>query len=649
VKPADIARIITLGPPTLAPDGRRAVVAASRVDLVENEYRSALWIVDTDGGALPRQLTHGHHDSAPAWSPDGRWIAFLRAEGEGKSQLHLLAADGGDARSLTDLPLGSGAPTWSPDSSAIAFAARVPEPDRYGQTTSVPPEKEPPRRITGLQYREDGIGFYNDRRSHVFVIDITADRPKATQVTDGDWDDRHVAWHPDGTQLAFLSSRHDGREHDRCSDAFVVGPDGSGLRQITDTSLSLEGLAYGPGGHTLLALGCESGADPADSWLARSNSLWLVDAEASAPVAGVRLTDELTTNVSCEHIVLDGDHALVGVENRGAVDLVAVALDGDGDHATLPAVTVRSAGLRQITAFACAGGVTVATLADPTTGGELARIDADGSPAVLTDFGADIAPTLVPITEVTATAPDGYPVHGFLAVPPGDGPHPVLLMIHGGPFAQYGWTLLDEAQVYAAAGYAVVYGNPRGSSGYGFEHGRYILGDVGEKQAPDVLALLDHVLERPDFDPTRVGVLGGSHGGYMTTWLIGHTDRFGAAVSERAVNAIDSFEGSSDIGWDFADNLYGLDPEQRRRQSPLTYAESISTPLLIIHSEHDWRCPIEQAQRLYVAIRKRSTDVEMLLFPGEGHELSRSGVPSHRIARFEAIVDWFDRQLRPST
>ncbi len=231
-------------------------------------------------------------------------------------------------------------------------------------------------------------------------------------------------------------------------------------------------------------------------------------------------------------------------------------------------------------------------------------------------------------------------------VPEGDGPHPVLLMIHGGPFAQYGWTVFDEAQVYARAGYAVVYGNPRGSSGYGAAYGRHIRGDVGERSSVDLFALLDDALARPDLDATRLGVLGGSHGGFMTSWIVGHTDRFAAAVSERAVNALDSFIGSSDIGWGFTDDLYGREASELHRQSPLTYADKISTPLLIIHSEQDWRCPIEQAQRLYVALRKRDAEVEMLIFPGEGHELSRSGLPSHRVARFEAIVDWFDRHLR---
>ena len=158
--------------------------------------------------------------------------------------------------------------------------------------------------------------------------------------------------------------------------------------------------------------------------------------------------------------------------------------------------------------------------------------------------------------------------------------------------------------------------------------------------------MLDDALARPELDASRVGVLGGSHGGFMTTWLVGNSTRFTAAVSERAVNAIDSFTGSSDIGWGFAEALYGTDLEQQRKQSPLTYADNISTPLLIIHSEHDWRCPVEQAQRLYVALRNRDAEVEMLLFPGEGHELSRSGLPSHRVARFEAIVEWFDRYLK---
>jgi dipeptidyl aminopeptidase/acylaminoacyl peptidase len=306
-----------------------------------------------------------------------------------------------------------------------------------------------------------------------------------------------------------------------------------------------------------------------------------------------------------------------------------------------------SGGQRQITGFAVAGDTIVLTYKDESSVGELGVLR-DGSIHTLTDFGASLRAQAAPrpIVELTTAAPDGQPLHGFLVAPEGDGPHPVLLMIHGGPFTQYGWTLFDEAQVYAGAGYAVVYTNPRGSSGYGAAYGDWISGDVGERSSVDLLALLDAALVRPELDETHVGVLGGSHGGYMTSWLVGHTDRFAAAVSERAVNAIDSFTGSSDIGWGFGDDLYSTDAEDQRRQSPLTYAGKITTPLLIVHSEQDWRCPLEQGQRLYVALRSRDADVEMLIFPGEGHELSRSGLPSHRVARFEAIVDWFDRYLK---
>jgi dipeptidyl aminopeptidase/acylaminoacyl peptidase len=636
MKPTDIAQLVTLGRPSLSPDGAQVVVAATRPDLEADEYRSSLWIFPTDGSAPGRQLTHGDHDSAARFSPDGRWLAFLRSTGEDKPQLHLLPTSGGDACRLTELPGGAGAPAWAPDSSALAFCARVPEQGRYGQDAKVPAEKEPPRRVSGLQYRLDDVGFTIDRRSHVFVVAVDAEalaeRPTPRQLTDGDYEHSDVAWSPDGSTLAFISARHDRREHDRITDVFLVRSDGSDLRRLTDTTLWLSAPAFTPDGSSILVCG----QDP-DNGVIGNLGVWSI--AVNAPGRPSRLTDEKTVHLSTERIIIDRGRALVVTENRGADDLLAVPFDGS-------APIVVSAGHRRIHDVDVANGTTVVTYEDPTTPGEVASLAGDGF-TPLTDFAAQLRATgrTVALEEMLTSAPDGYPVHGFLVVPPGDGPHPVLLMIHGGPFTQYGWGLFDEAQVYASAGYAVVYGNPRGSSGYGQAHGQWIVGDVGDRSTPDLLALLDAALERPDLDAARVGVLGGSHGGFMTSWLIGHTDRFRAAVSERAVNAIDSFEGSSDIGWDFADQLYGPDPAERRRQSPLTYADQIGTPLLIIHSEQDWRCPIEQAQRLYVSLRKRDAPVELLIFPGEGHELSRSGAPSHRVARFEAILDWFSRHI----
>jgi dipeptidyl aminopeptidase/acylaminoacyl peptidase len=638
VKPTDIAQLITLSPPALSPDGRTAAFATSRADVAANEYRGQIWIAPVDAGAPPRPLTNGPRDSAPRFSPDGTRLAFLRTEPGGKPQLHVLPLDGGEPRRITDLPGGAGAAAWSPDSRSIAFCARVPESGRYGTDEKVSPEQEAPRRITGLQYRRDNVGFLADRREHVFVLGLDGSG-EPVQLTEGDHDDSDVTWSPDGQWLAFTSARHQEREHDEIRDVFVIRADGSGTRQLTDGTLALSAPAFTPDGARILAIGCDHGPGR-DRWVARNDGLFAIGTDG--PARPNRLTEAETIQVVSERLVLDGDRVLVLAANRGAVDLLAVPLDGSGPQ-------VLSAGPRQLTGVASAQGRTVVTYTDAGTPGELAALRSGGEPAPLTAFAAELgaAVSTVALSEVNTAAPDGYPVHGFLALPDGPGPHPVLLMVHGGPYAQYGWTLFDEAQVYAGAGYAVVYGNPRGSSGYGQAHGAAIRGDVGERSAVDLYALLDAALERPELDASRVGVLGGSHGGFMTSWLIGHGDRFGAAVSERAVNAIDSFTGSSDIGWNFARDLYGPDVEAQRRQSPLTYADAITTPLLIIHSEQDWRCPLEQAQRLYVALRSRDATVELLLFPGEGHELSRSGLPQHRVARFEAILDWFDRYLRP--
>jgi dipeptidyl aminopeptidase/acylaminoacyl peptidase len=632
VQPTDIADLGDPSAPTLSPDGTTAVVALSRPDLERNEYVSSLWLVSSDGSAAPRRLTHGRRDSAPRFSPDGRWIAFLRAEGEGKPQLHLLPVDGGDARRLTDLPLGAGVAVWAPDSRRIAFSARVPEPGRYGQDEDVPAEKEPPRRITGLRYRLDNVGFLVDRRLHVHVVDLPAgdDPAPVRQITDGDWDDQDPAWSPDGKWIAFASARRVSGERDLAQDIWLVGPDGGEPTRITDNTLSLETPVFTPDGRTVLAQGIET---TDRRRVARNRGLWAVDAGGGR---ARRLTDTETVHLASERIVTTPDAALVLAENQGAVDLLAVPYDGGEPE-------VRTAGPLVVLAADAAADTVVVTYGDAERYGEVGVVRS-GTVDRLTDFGRDLAP--LPISDFEVKAPDGQRLHGFVVEPAGEGPHPVLLMIHGGPFTQYTWRVFDEAQVYAGAGYAVVYPNPRGSSGYGESYGAHIRGDVGARSAADLLALLDAALQRPSLDASRVGVLGGSHGGFMTSWLVGTTDRFRAAVSERAVNAIDSFEGSSDIGWNFADDLYGPDPEDRRRQSPLTYADDIDTPLLIIHSEHDWRCPLEQAQRLYVALRRRDAPAEMLLFPGEGHEMSRTGLPSHRVARFAAILDWFDRHLK---
>ncbi|PFG20522.1 alpha/beta hydrolase family protein [Serinibacter salmoneus] len=308
-------------------------------------------------------------------------------------------------------------------------------------------------------------------------------------------------------------------------------------------------------------------------------------------------------------------------------------------------------------AHALPDGRVVAGVVLPESPGEVVLLDsadAGGTPRVwsLGDLAAALreARGVRISTELTAQAPDGYPVHGWLATPDpqrvGAGPHPVLLMIHGGPYAAYEDVFFDEVQAYTQAGYAVVYGNPRGGAGYGADHGRAIQGRWGTVDAQDVLALLDHALAtHPELDAARTGVLGGSYGGYLTAWLTTRTDRFVAAVVERGFLDPISFAGSSDIGWVFGHQNLGEDPERLAAQSPMAHLSRVVTPTLVIHSEQDWRCPVEQGQRWYVGLRRQGVPTELLLFPGEGHELSRSGRPRHRRERFEAILEWFGRYL----
>jgi dipeptidyl aminopeptidase/acylaminoacyl peptidase len=644
MRPTDLSLLRVPGAPAVSPDGQTAVVAVTRLDLDADEYRSQLWTVPTDGSEAAHPLTHGHADSAPAFSPDGRWLAYLSAEPKGRPQVHLLAVGGGQPRRLTDHHLGAGAPVWSPDSTRLAYTARVPEPGRYGTDENVTAAAEAPRLITTLKYREDALGFSTDRRSHVFVVDLPADTdddaaaaPAPVQVTDGDVDDSDVTWSPDGAELAFVSARHDRADVDLVSDVYLVRADGSRLRRVTGSRSACSRPAFGPDGQVYLTAQVDLGDDGLD-FVGRNSTL------ARIPVGGGDLEslldpethdrgDETPTSV-----VADGA-AFVGIQRMGAVELLRVPLDGGVPEALVDGpFTVRGIGV--------GGGVVVATVAHDRSAGELIAIT-PGRRRLLTGFGAPLQATgrLHRMRERTATAPDGYPVHGWLTTPPGPGPHPVLLTVHGGPFAQYGWTLFDETQAYVEAGYAVLQCNPRGSSGYGQEHGRVIKEHMGELDADDVLAFLDEALLDPSLDDTRVGLMGGSYGGFMTTLLLGRTDRFAAGISERAFNDPVSFVGSSDIGFFFADQYVGTDPERIAAQSPIASAHMITTPTMVIHSEEDWRCPLEQGTRLYVELKRRGVPTELLLFPGEGHELSRAGRPKHRLARLEHVLRWWARWL----
>ncbi len=651
MRPVDIETLTVPGAPALR--GDLLLTAVSSPDLKTNSYRGGLRRVGLAGGEGP--WTYGTKDSAPAISPDGRWVAFLRAgEGSGreaKPQLHMIAAAGGDAKRISDLPLGAGAPVWSPDSRRIAFVARVPEPGRYGTKNedgeTPEPGEEAPRHITNLLYRLDDIGFLNDRPQRLFVVDAVAALDEAepaelTPVTDDRADVEHPSWTVDGEFVLIVGPRDWNAEDTVRSDVYAVPAGGGEPRLLVRTGGTAARPVSAPDG-SILFYGMEF---PSSDEVARNTGLWSApwpSGDGPSPARRLTEVESVDCDIAAGVPVVHGAETLVVVRTRGSAELRAVPLDAD--LAQLKSLR-RLAGERAaVKSFAVDGETIAAVIGTPESSGEVVLVSE--APRVLTDYSKALRDSGIrPLEELEATASDGYPVHGWVVRPEGDGPHPVVLMVHGGPFAPYEWKVFDEAQVCASAGYAVVLANPRGSAGYGESHGRSIVRGFGTVDASDLLTLLDEALKLPNLDGDRVGVMGGSYGGFMTSWLAAHHGgRFRAAWSERAVNAHDSFTGSSDIGWFFSTAYIGDDVEEQRKRSPLTYAGKIDIPFMVVHSEQDWRCPLEQAQRMYVALRQNGVEAEFLLFPGEGHELTRSGKPRHRVQRFDAVLEWWRRHL----
>ena len=684
--PDDLFWIALVSDPRPSPDGRQVAYVVTRLDEEADAYRAAIWLASTDPAeGAPRQLTAGTaRDTNPRWSPDGTRLAFVSnrpgtvAEGakdgsaKGKAnaekdakpvnQIWVIQPGGGEATQLTELPRGVSGPVWSPDGRTIAFTAGTSEEEdvtaQGGEYRS--PAVADERVLTDIAYRFDGRGFI-ETYSHVWTVPAAGGTPK--QLTHGLYQFGEPTWSPDGTRIVFTGNRQPDRSLVRRSLVYSVPVGGGDVRSLTGDGIdyAFGSPAFSQDGSRIAVIGSDRPGT------AVNDQIWTIPAGGGTPTNHTRSWDRSFGDSGMSDVYVgsdvrpvwtpDGRSVLMLASDSGATHVYRADLgDGAEGEATVTAVT---SGDRRIAAFGVLGNDPVRMVllsGEPHRPFEL-RVVGAGTDSELTAHNQAFVDEvyLSPAEEIHFPSAAGdREIQGWILTPAGfragsGVKHPAIIQIHGGPHAMYGLGMFHEMQLMVARGYVVLYTNPRGSAGYGEDFTTTTRGRWGESDMPDIIGGLDALLARGDVDPARVGVTGGSYGGYLTNWLVGHTDRFKAAVTQRCVSNFYSFYGTSDIGWTFGEHESGgtpwADAEKLLRYSPISYVDSIHTPLLIIHNEQDLRCPIEQGEQMFTFLKRLGRETEFVRIPGESHDLSRTGTPSRRLARLHHLVGWFDRYL----
>ncbi len=686
----DLLAMQWAGDAQISPDGRRVAFVRTVPVIEKNSYQSAIWMAEE--GREPRAFTSGQgkdgpaRDKSPRWSPDGNSIAFL-SNRAGKDNVWIIPSGGGEARHLFPFDEGVSQITWSPDGRYLAFVARTPK-------TKEEKEADEKRNkdvtvITRLRYKANGIpgpGLLDPRPRHLWVVGV-ADG-KVRQLTFGEYDDSSPAWSPSGLEIAFTSARRPDREFEPVSDLWVVSVVAGEPRRLVAGAGSVGEPAWSPDGRNIAYFG-QDGTDGASA-----SHLWVVAAAEPEgwpnPPADLFAGAGFDRNVGCSiggdaraesgghgpYWSADGVTIYFVATDRPDAPIYRVSAAGGGavervTPATDLAVTSFSmARMAPMPDAASAGASPSATVPNsfrprPRFGyiganflstGDVYFMDEGREPVRLSGLNDKLFSGLALSTpeHFTTRSSDGLELDGWVMKPYGYAPgkkFPCVLEIHGGPAGTYGHAFFHEMQLLAAHGWGVVFGNPRGSTGYGKEFAHGVIGDWGGMDYADVMAITDYAAFLDWVDTKRLGVTGGSYGGFMTNWIVGHTDRFAAAVTCRSVVNMYSKYGVADNGYN--GNRKGLagrdlwDSEDFiMERSPIRYAPRVKTPILIMHSDQDYRCPLEQGEQWFVALKRLGKTVEFARFTGENHELSRSGKPRNRLSRLELMMGWFERYLK---
>ncbi|MEX0716242.1 MAG: S9 family peptidase [Planctomycetaceae bacterium] len=690
MRPEDLTRFVVVSDPRMAPDGSRVLFARKHIG-EKNEYVTNLWVVPVEGkspgAGAPRQFTAGGKDAHGRWSPDGSRIAFIGERGKGKEksppQIHVISAAGGEAAPLTDFPEGKiRGFKWSPDGTKLAVAFRETHPDWTAdakKSREASGASTPPRVFESLYYRLDGDGYFGEQRFKLYLVDAATG--ESTLLFDRDEPGTFdFDWSPDSSELAVIANPHDDAVlRPWLSSLFRVDAQTGEVREVPGLPEGKKGcVRWSPDG-TRIALAIAPGRE---IWGIRNFRLFVCDSEKGNPrdlfekhdlcLMAVTSSDvaeiDFATNLFWRP---NSDEIFFQLGRHGEQHLASIGVAG-GD------VAVHTSGRRVIVPgdFDRAGECLAACASDPLAPPEIAvlgrgagfppgRVDEGGisetgrqgcPPHLLTDFNGPLLAELdLAMPEPTwLDTPSGTKLQAWILRPPASAPlavsrRPAVIEVHGGPHLQYGETYFHEFQTLAAAGYVVAYCNPRGSKGYGEAHCLAIQANWGGPDWEDVCVLRDHLKSLPDVDPQKLGIMGGSYGGFMTNWAIGHTDEFAAAITDRCVSNLVSMAGSSDIplirGGSWDSNACD-DIDLIWEQSPLKHFANVSTPTLVIHSEGDLRCNIEQGEQVFAALKHRGVPTRFVRYPPEtSHGMSRGGPPDLRIDRLRRILEWWREYL----
>jgi len=663
ISDSDLFAFRWVASPQIAPDGRQVAYVLVTVNAKHDGYETSLWLVATDGVSPPRRITSGPHDAAPRWSPDGTTLAFLRPT-DGHTQLYLLSLAGGEAQQLSDVPQGAGPAAWSPDGKTIAFTSTTTPQDLVKPDKKDDPKSDV-RVITQAEFRADDEG-YVDPAAHAHIWTVPAalpgDQPeKARQVTSGPFDETVPQWSRDGARIYFVS--------DRVTESYYYPPDNNvysvpALGGTLDTVVDINGPVFGPAlapdGKAVAFRGwvnppATRSYNQSDLFVSRDGRVKNLTADYDFDMGGAVLGDQAPPRGgegSSPNIwTADGRAVIVATTEHGRSNLVRFdAQTGarepltTGDHAVLA-----------YTATPDARSVAL-TMGDPTHLPDVYVLD----PAAkrlrrLTHINDSLFAQLQLVTpeDFWYTSFDGRKIETWILKPVGFTPgkkYPLILNIHGGPHTAYGHVFFHEMQWMAAKGYVVLYPNPRGSTTYGQEFGNIIQYKYPGDDYRDLMIAVDSLIRRGYVDSTKLGVTGGSGGGLLTDWAVWHTRRFAAAVSQRDVADWLGFWYTADFtlfrpSW-FRSTPF-RDPQEFLARSPVRYADSVTTPVMFILGEQDLRAPPNQGgEAMFRALKYLRKPTVMVRFPGESHELSRSGKPVHRVERLQHILNWFDKYLQ---